>query len=98
METQNEISWEYKVIVCEAKSFGRLQVILINGDHAIKVEREVNTALFGTKMEKTKDNPYLYEYLQEQGNQGWEVCSSSTYPEGSVRYVHIIMKRLNPRK
>jgi hypothetical protein len=87
MGTEKNAAWEYLVVECSYS-----HVKMVNGKEPEQVETERNTALFGTKIEKIIADPLLYEYLQKQGREGWEVCSSSLSNTSSSGYI-VILKR-----
>ena len=83
MEQEHSITWEYMILESFHADQGdhvpqRFELRAINGQAPEKTrDAMVNTAFIGVKMEKGKDYPFLDEYLQDLGKQGWEVCGSS---------------------
>jgi hypothetical protein len=83
MESENITVWEYLILQSFLSSQpdsapSRFELRSVNGKRVEKTrDTTTNTALIGVKMEKVKDYPFLDEYLQELGKQGWEVCASS---------------------
>lgn len=81
--------WEYQVLECR---HGRAPAIIsINGNPPKQIEAD-NVTLFGGRGLR---EPKLYEYLQEVGKLGWEVCglSPSTEMDGNLDSFCVILKR-----
>ena len=81
--------WDYILLEC---SHGRHPSIdSINGNPPTKIEAD-NVTIFGGR---GKREPYLFEYLQVAGNEGWEVCgvSPTTQMHGDLNYFCVILKR-----
>ena len=82
--------WEYLVLDC---ANGKVEVQSINGK---KPKAEIDTketTLFGGQIYR---KPYLFEYLEEVGGDGWEVCGISpniTGVDGHIETVSVILKR-----
>ncbi|GJQ53231.1 MAG: hypothetical protein HKUEN02_20780 [Anaerolineaceae bacterium] len=80
--------WEYVILKCNSD----LEVFAVNGKEIV-AEIEIPDNRF---LARKKRCPYLYEYLPEQGRQGWEVCGTSPYYtglDGQIYFVQIILKR-----
>ena len=104
MNTQSIIQWEYLFVVCDAyyvretQNHIRFEVLSVNGDASVRreVEKEMNTAIIGTKIERVKfrQGPTLAEFLRVKGQEGWEVCGSSIANDYNIERVFcVIMKR-----
>jgi hypothetical protein len=102
METEDITQWEYLFVSCdvierpETEEIPRFVVRLVNRKESeqVEVEEKKYSGLFNTKIEKVKRNPLLEEYLQEQGKQGWEVCSSSSINYSAIHIgLYLILKR-----